>query len=145
MYSNLNYPDHNTRWLPDDVFKKLKLAWLHGLSDHQSPTSRAGHGALNYILKYVSKSSSSTHLWKLILSNGEIFSPSTNENGYPIRATRYAGYKKITVAHSLLIDRCTFQTKKIKLVTWSRNFIKSYLSTLQTSKPCPNAASLHNQ
>ena len=116
LFSNLTYPYNNTRWLPDNVFKKLKSAWTHGLSDHQSPTSRANHSSLNYILKYVSKSASASHLWQRLLTPDSNYVPETNLNGYPIQKTAYASYKIILIPSSILLDRCIFTKKKIKLL-----------------------------
>lgn len=143
IFSNLNYPYNNTRWLPDDVFKKLKSAWTHGLSDHQSPTSLSGHSTLNYVLKYISKTSSSRHLWTRILTPDTNYTTPTNVDGYPIRPQRYSSYYTLLVPTARFLDRTDCRIQKIKLLTWSRNFIKSYLSTLQNIKPCPNPPNLH--
>ncbi len=139
IFSNLNYPDNHSRWLPDNVFKKLKSAWTHGLSDHQSPTSSTDYSALSYILKYVAKTSSSTHLWRLLLSSNQVSVPELNANGYPIHLKKYAGYHYVPICFIHRLDRTDFKIKKIKLISWSRNFIQSYLNANNITKPCPNA------
>jgi len=139
IFSNLNYPDDHTRWLPDNVHSKLKSAWTHGLSDHQSPIAYSDYSALKYVLKYVSKSSSASHLWKRLLSPDTSYVPPTNDLGYPLKTLRYAQYKTFLMPVSVSLDRTVCKTKKIKLITWSRNFVKSYLSTLQNNEPCLSA------
>ncbi len=139
IFSHLNYPNNHTRWLPHDVFTKLKLAWTLGLSDHQSPIAYADYSALNYVLKYVQKSSSASHLWSRLLRPEPDYVPQTNDNGYPLKTIRYAAYKTLLMPHTVSLDQTFCKTKKIKLITWSRGFIKSYLNTLQIIKPCPNA------
>ena len=143
LFRNLNYPDDNSRWLPDDVFSKLKSAWLHGLSDHQSPTSYSSHSSLKYVLKYISKTSSARHLWTQILTPSPDYQTPTNENGYPIRLPRYSSYKTLLVPKSRLLDRTDCRIQKIKLLTWSRQFVPLYLKSLQIIEPCLNAPLLH--
>ncbi len=143
LFGNLSYPDNHTRWLPDNVFSKLKSAWTLGLSDHQSPTSRTHNSTLNYILKYISKTTSANHLWCQILTPDSNYETPTNENGYPISASKYAAFKTLMIPDSQNLIVCHYKLKKIKLLTWSRQFVPSYLSTLQNIKPCPNAPNLH--
>ena len=139
IFSNLNYPDDHSRWLPDDVFSKLKHAWVHGLSDHQSPSSHSNHSTLSYVLKYISKTSSAQHLWRRILTPNADYQPATNVNGYPITVTRYASYKTLLVPTAKLLDRTDCRIQKIKLITWSRGFVQAYLNDIKSNEPCPNA------
>ena len=143
LFRNLNYPYNNTRWLPDNLFAKLKSAWTLGLSDHQSPLANSDYSALKYILKYVSKSTSASHLWSLLLVPSTDYSPLLNDNGYPITSSKYASYHTLLVAKSSLLDRTLLRQRKIKLISWSRGFVQSYLNTLKINEPCPNAPNLH--
>ena len=140
LFKHLNYNYNNTRWLPHDVYQKLKSSWTHGLSDHQSPIARTDYSALSYILKYVSKTSSTKHLWQLLLANTtENYEPELNENGYPIKQAPYAAYHVLLIPDTRRLDRTDIRYKRIKLVTWSRGFIQTYLNTIKHIKPCPNA------
>ncbi len=133
LFRNLQYPSDNSRWLPADVFTKLKSAWTHGLSDHQSPTRSSGYSPLKYILKYVSKTSSSSHLWGLLLGNSTTISqPQENSLGYPIHPPKYAAYHTLLVPHEQKLLVTTLKTKRIKLISWSRGFVPLYLSTLNS-------------
>ena len=143
IFRNFRYNSNHTRWLPDTIFAKLKSAWTLGLSDHQSPTSSSNHSGLSYILKYLSKSSSANHLWSKILTPDTSYSPTLNENGYPILMKSYAGYALIIVPSDVTLTQCNLKYHKIKLLTWSRKFTQSYLKSLQTTEPCPNSPSLH--
>ena len=79
LFNNYHYAKTNSRWLPTELFTRLKSSWLHGLSDHQQPITNSNYGALSYILKYVTKSSSNG-LWKNLLPlNTDVPSPETNE------------------------------------------------------------------
>ncbi len=138
LFSNLSYHSNNSRWLPDNVFAKLKSAWTVGLSDHQSPNACTDYHALKYILKYVAKSSSSNHLWKLLLSDTRTdYIPPLNENGYPIRLPAYASYQTVFVPKARLLFRTDIRLKRIKLISWSRGFITAYRNTLKSNEPCP--------
>ncbi len=139
LFRNLRYPYDNTRWLPDNVFAKLKSAWTLGLSDYQSPIAHSNYSTLSYILKYVSKSSSSAHLWSLLLSPTTLDSPLTNDLGYPVKTHAYAGYHTLLILKQQLLLSSVLKLKKIKLITWSRGFVQAYLSTQPHSKPCLNA------
>jgi len=143
LFSNLNYPYNHTRWLPHDVHQKLKLAWTHGLSDYQSPLANSNYSALSYVLKYLSKSSSASHLWSRILTPDYNFTPETNENGYPLKTQKYALFKTILIPADQTLLLCNYSKKKIKLLTWSRNFVSAYLKSKEIIKPCPNAPNLH--
>lgn len=130
IFKHYDYPSNNTRWLPTDVFSKLKSAWPHGLSDHQQPLTHSNYGSLKYILKYTTKGSDS-HLWqKLLPLSTEITPPNLNELGYPIKKPAYAKYKFLSTPVDRYLFYSTFKWNKIKLLTWSRGFVKEYLSTL---------------
>lgn len=132
IFKHYDYPSNNSRWLPTDVFKKLKSAWIHGLSDHQQPLTSSSFGSLKYILKYVSKGSDSK-LWQNLLPfSGEIPPPITNELGYPIKKPAYAKFKLLSDQQDQTLLYSTFKWNKIKLLSWSRNFAKEYLSTQTT-------------
>jgi hypothetical protein len=132
LFRNLHYPYNNSRWLPTNVFKKLKSAWTHGLSDHQSPIANSSHSTLSYVLKYINKSSSSSHLWSQILKPNPDYTPPTNDLGYPITSIKYAAYHKMFIHHKTLLDRTDIKLHKIKLLTWSRGFIPLYLTTIKS-------------
>ncbi len=139
IFRNLSYPNNHIRWLPTNVFQKLKSQWTLGLSDHQSPIANSDYSALKYVLKYVSKSTSSNHLWRCLLTPDSTYQSPVNELGYPIKHEKYAGYQTILVPDAQKLTYSTLKKKKIKLTSWSRGFIKAYLSTTSTQKPCPNA------
>lgn len=143
IFRNLKYPYNNSRWLPDNVFSKLKLAWSLGLSDHQSPTSNKSNSTLNYILKYLAKSTSASHLWSMLLTPTVAQPPSTNDLGYPQKRDAYSSYHSILVPKETTLTATHLKVKRIKLLTWSRGFVQAYLSTLPHSEPCPKRPNLH--
>ena len=64
--------------------------------------------------------------------NTDVPSPETNELGYPIHPPKYASYYTLLVPKETLLDRTILVRKKIKLLTWSRNFVPAYLKTLDS-------------
>lgn len=128
IFRNLNYSSNNTRWLPHDVYQKLKYSWTLGLSDHQQPIANSDYSAVKYILKYVTKGSA-THLWTKILDPTIVNPPPLNDLGYPIKSPKYAKYHQILVLHQSLLLSSVLKWKRIKLLTWSRGFIKSFINT----------------
>lgn len=139
LFRNCNYPYRNDRWLPDGLFAKLKSAWTLGLSDHQSPVTHSNHSALIYILKYISKTSSASHLWSKILPHDTSYVAPLSDLGYPLKNIKYASYKIILTPDSQTLTVCHYKKHKIKLISWSRNFVSAYLSTLKSNEPCLNA------
>ena len=139
IFSNLKYPYNNSRWLPHDVFTKLKSTWTLGLSDYQSPIAHSSLSSINYILKYVTKTSSASHLWQRLLPANTDYTPPVSDLGYPIKKTQYAGYHSIHIPADQTLLVCHYKIKKIKLLTWSRNFVETYLNLSKNIKPCPNA------
>ena len=132
LFRDYRYAKNNTRWLPTTLFERLKSQWTHGLSDHQQPYANSDYSSLKYILKYVSKTSA-THLWsKLLPTSYDIQPVNTNELGYPIKSPQYAKYKSILVCKEKFLDRTDLKLKKIKLLSWSRNFVPEYLKTINS-------------
>ncbi len=130
LFDKLSYSSDGSRYLPHDVFQKLKSTWTIGLSDYQSPRG-SGNSLVSYVLKYLTKTSASKRLWSLILGTlnyGAIIP--TTDNDF-IRPPPYAGFKHILIPKEHFIFHSTLQTKRIKLLSWSRNFIPTYLSLLQ--------------
>lgn len=120
-------------YLKEEPRKSFKLAWPHGLTDAQSPKYK-NNGAIGYILKYMSKSSSSGNLWKQILTeNLTVPSPEVNALGYPLKPPPGENvWKSILIPDQTLLLKCTLKKKRIKLLMWSRHFISEYKKCLSS-------------
>lgn len=115
-------------YLYDVYFRRLKQAWVHGLSDHQCP-KYSHHFPVAYILKYLGKSTSSSRLWAQIL-NGKI-EPQVNDLGYPIKAQAGKNIWKlisVPIPRECNLLRSRFKWKRIKLMSYSRGYIATFNS-----------------
>ena len=114
------------KFLQDRYYRTLKSEWTHGLSDAQSPKYQ-NHGVIGYILKYMSKSTSSTTLWSKILGNYAIQEPKVNDLGYPLKPPPGENvWKYVMIKDSEDLLQCTWSWKRIKLLMWSRGFVTEY-------------------
>ena len=118
-------------YLVDSLYRVLKSNWIHGNSDFQSPMQK-GNSSINYILKYLGKSSSTSNLWSQILTeNYHLKEPKVNDLGYPIKPPPGENvWKLILIPNEVTLLQCTLKWKRIKLLMWSRNFIKEYKNLL---------------
>lgn len=105
----------NNRYFDSRLFALWKrLTWTHGLSDWQPPRHK-GLFALTYILKYISKNSTTKTIWKKILPPPDTTSthsqnPPTSADSVPTPKTT-----KSTSPNPIFFNN-------IKLCSWSRSF-----------------------
>ena len=115
-----------SQFLYDDIFFKFKSLWIIGNSDFQSPKIQSKN-TIRYIVKYVGKSTSAARLWSNILTPTITQSPTLDADGYPIRHIRGTNiWKSILVLDQRYLLYSTLKIKKIKLMSWSRNFIERF-------------------
>lgn len=128
----------NARYFDRELFKKWKQLWTSGLSDYRPPNPKQQSPVL-YIVKYISKSSSSYRtVWKKLLRNvSPVASSSSTSNEKP---------KSVELANSqaceITSDSVKFATTllfckqhKLRPVTWSRGFIFPAIPKRGLGKP----------
>lgn len=126
------------------LFTALKQSWDHGHTDFQVPRhSPRSLGVLTYVLKYLSKNGASKRLWQKLYGGASsstdpllaaLFNkPDDNPDIDYSMVPQYAAWKVVLVPDQHKVLYCTLKERKIKLLTWSRNFVPAYLSGLRIS------------
>lgn len=117
-------------YLPRPLFDSLKLCWTQGHTDYQVPR-RKGLGTVGYILKYISKGTSSKTVWRKVLGQRSattvdplmsLTAPTPSKERYQLTAEMLASMHTSTVetagSHS---TKPALRYKGVKLLTWSRH------------------------
>lgn len=120
----IQYPSASVRVLNDRYFigkyyRLLKSLWKFGLTDYQPPRAK-GVSKLTYIMKYLSKNTSTRTIWKKILSVNSVETQHRKDTSGKV----YTG--SVAPVHLMLLN------SRIKLLTWSRNFDFSPFYTIIT-------------
>lgn len=114
------------KFLQEKYFRGIKDAWPHGLSDAQSP-KYSNRGVLTYITKYLSKSTSINTLWSRILDPSVLTAPKATELGYPLKPpSGKLVWKFVLIRKEEKLTYSILEMKRIKLLSWSRDFPKMY-------------------
>ncbi len=117
-------------YLLDEPRAKLKSSWPHGLSDFQCPR-HTGYFPIGYILKYLGKSSSTSSLWQRLLEsrdNFKSYTPDPNVNPIWVPSGDNV-WKLISKPTKQTIFFSSFRWKRIKLLSYSRGYVKTYSNT----------------
>lgn len=121
IHTILQFPDaririENSKFFTRTLHSKWKSTWSHGLSDYQVPRTK-GTSQLNYILKYITKNSTSNTVWK------KIYQCAVNSADVPPCFTNMEHSKQRQIA-GLQSDFSVSPVTKngVKLCSWSRNF-----------------------
>lgn len=101
---------HNRRYFDNTLYQKWRTLWPHGLSDYQKP-HRSGISSISYILKYITKNSTSKTVWNKLYSVVNAESSPSSKNSYSTED------KSNQDASSAPIKK-----NGIKLLSWSRGF-----------------------
>lgn len=126
----------NSKYFDRTLYQKWKGLWSHGLSDFQAP--RRKEDSIKYILKYITKSSTTKTIWKKLYSGHGDLHRSANLAKNPQTTTTPDSYlveegqlhvhtvskrsllKVNSQDHGQPENRIYFNG--IKLCSWSRNF-----------------------
>lgn len=109
-------------YVHDGFRSVVRSRWIHGLSDVQYAKNQNASRVISYALKYLSKSTSSRHLWSRIL-DADPFDRRYDDGG-TVLYSPYAGFHLLYPRH----DQCGLYScrlgkpRKIKLMSWSRAF-----------------------
>ncbi len=126
IHSLLQFPTarirvENSNYFENNLWLHWKAQWSNGLSDYQVPYSKR-EGQLSYILKYISKNSTSKNIWKKILSVQPVCKPGLIQSDTtpaivetPTSAVTSDTFKSITSANPI-------HYRNQKLCSWSRAF-----------------------
>lgn len=120
------------KFLREEFRKSFRSAWPRGHVDAQSP-KRKSYGAIAYILKYLSKSTSSNTLWSRLLSQHKARVPKVNDLGYPIVVLPGVNvWKYVLDRDESFLLYSTLKYRRVKLLMWSRGFVNAYKQCLIT-------------
>lgn len=116
----------NLRYFENSFFQRCKSTWGYGYTDFQVPRS-TGSSAIQYVLKYIVKNSTSKTVWKKILSNAPTAQSrsktSPQETTANVDIHPPAATKDISLPTTLpTIGKNPTHSHGVKLCSWSRGF-----------------------
>lgn len=119
----------NGKFIINHKFNQLKRQWTHGLTDFQCPRERTSsiNFPLGYVLKYIGKSTSTNTLWSRILNPTFKPTPPSDNNSYPLRPSKGQNiWHYVTMPENQTLLYSTFKLKRIKLLSYSRNYPNTF-------------------
>ncbi len=122
----------NQKYIDRLLYDRWKASWPHGLSDFQIPR-RQRIGQIRYILKYISKNSTSKTIWKRISSVTPVTKSIPSESS-PTPAP-VESLKNVVTKDTYNSDMSPNPThfRKQKLCSWSRDFDWTPFTVLPTN------------
>lgn len=112
----------NSKYFEDTFFRRSKTTWSHGHTDFQVPRNH-GSSSISYILKYITKNSTSKTIWKKIYSAQPVvtgLNTSIQAQNVSVSEIHCAATKNTFKPTTSNVQPIT--KYGVKLCTWSRGF-----------------------